>query len=110
MERNETLVEMLHTLFCDQNHSARMEELLQERDDDKCYFYLEKNLVEKWELADHSYWSQQAEKLMTDLKTSTPEEALRSVYRTLDVMEKINELSQEEYNFLIRLLHLYEDS
>jgi hypothetical protein len=110
MERNESLVNTLHALFCDSKHSSNMHDLMNGRVSGRCYYYMEENLAECWDMEDHKYWQEQADKLMTDLKVSSPEEALRSIYRTLDVVEKVNELSIEEFSLLKNLLHLCEDS
>lgn len=106
MSRETVLIELVHTLFCDKHHASQMESLVKgERNEECCYFYLEKTLVECWELADHVYWQECAGRIKDDLKASNPDDALRSIYRVLDMVEKINNLSKPEYEFLTRLLH-----
>lgn len=110
MEKLETLIETLHTLLCDKSHAGKMEDLIRRgRENSRCYYYLEKNLTERWELADHVFWKEEAEKLMLDLRASTAEEALRSIYKILDLIEKVNQLNENEYEFFTRLLPGAED-
>lgn len=105
MEKNELLMETIHTLFCDLDHSGNMHNLMKGREGDKCYFYLEKSFVERWELPDHVYWNDCATNIKNDLKASNSESALRSIYRILDVIEKAQQLSSEEFRLFIRLLN-----
>lgn len=106
MSREEILIEAIHTLLCDKPHANRMESLVKDgRDNEYCYYYMEKNLAERWEMADHVYWQEQAENIKTDLRASNPDDALRSVYKVLDMIEKLNELSQPEFILLKRLMN-----
>ncbi len=105
MEKNELLVETIHTLLCDLDHSGNMHDLMKGREESKCYFYLEKSFVEMWELEDHAYWLKCANDIKNDLKASTAEDALRSIYQILDVIEKVQQLSGEEFKLFVRLLN-----
>lgn len=87
-----------------------MEDMMRNRKPDECYFYMEQNLAEEWELPDHKYWLEQSNDLMNDLRASTPEEALRSIYKVLDLMEKISHLTDTEYKFLIDLMPFVSSS
>lgn len=111
MDREEILVETIHTLLCDREHSPEMLDLLKEdKDETKCYYYLEKNITEHWNMKDHSYWKDQADKIKVDLRASSPDDALRSIYKLLDLLEKVGELSTGEYSLFTRLLQLTEVS
>lgn len=110
MKKNELLVETIHALLCDHSHSGDMHDLMKGRKPGNCYYYLEKNFIEKWEMADHSHWEKIANDIKNDLKASSSEDALRSIYQVLDMIEKVQELSNEEYKLLIRLLHLEEST
>ena len=107
MSREIILIELVHTLFCDKQHASKMESLIKEgRSEAYCYYYLEKSLAECWEMPDHQYWWDCAESIKNDLTASSADDAIRSIYRVLDMIEKINGLSKPEYDFLTRLLHV----
>lgn len=92
----EILRDTLHTLLCDLPHESDMLRMLDERDDCKCYYYLEKSLTNQLELPDHQYWTDQCHQLMTLLGTDQSSLVLSSVYRVLSVIEKFNALSASE--------------
>ena len=90
------LRDTLHTMLCDVPHENDMTKLLGERDPCKCYYYLEKSLSTQNTLPDHVYWADQCKQLMELLRTDQPSVVLTSVYRVLNVMEKLNALSAVE--------------
>ena len=90
------LRDTLHTLLCDVPHENNMMNLLGERDPCKCYYYLEKSLSNQLELPDHVYWTDQCKRLMEMLNTDQPSNVLTSIYRVLNVLEKLNSLSAAE--------------
>jgi hypothetical protein len=90
------LRDTLHTLLCDVPHENNMLNLLGERDPCKCYYYLEKSLSTQLELPDHVYWTDQCKQLMELLSTDQPSLVLTSVYRVLNVLEKLNSLTAAE--------------
>lgn len=110
MEKNELLVETIHALLCDLKHSGNMQDLMREREEGCCYFYLEKSFIEKWEMEDHAHWYKIANDIKNDLKAPSSEDALRSIYQVLDMIEKVNELSNEEYKLLLRFLNLKDNT
>ena len=92
----EILRDTLHTLLCDLPHENNMAALLQPRDDCKCYYYLERSMTNQLELPDHEYWTDQCYQLMEMLRSTDPSVVLTSVYRVLNVLEKLNALSDSE--------------
>lgn len=92
----EILRDTLHTLLCDLPHESDMLKMLSERNECKCYYYLEKSLTNQLELPDHQYWIDQCQQLMELLDTDQPNLVLTSVYRVLNVLEKLNSLSAAE--------------
>ena len=90
------LRDTLHTMLCDVPHENNMVNLLGERDPCKCYYYLEKSLSTQNTLPDHVYWTDQCKQLMELLHTDQPSIVLTSVYRVLNVLEKLNALSAPE--------------
>jgi len=105
MKEDIKLTNIIHILLCDRSHEDAMEKLLSSgRDEETCYYYLEENLAECWELADHRHWLEQARKIKNDLKASSESEALRSIYKILDLIENVNNLSEEEYKLFIQFL------
>ena len=92
----EILRDTLHTLLCDLPHESDMLQMLGERNDCKCYYYLEKSLTNQLELPDHQYWTDQCHQLMTLLGTDQSSVVLSSVYRVLAVVEKVNALTKAE--------------
>lgn len=97
------LIDTLHTLLCDTPHAGNMAELAQ-RQDEKCYYYLEECLTECDEMDDHRFWIGQAQQLKTMLGTDDPSSVLNSIYRVLDLLEKLSMLSSAEQE-LFELLH-----
>lgn len=92
----EILRDTLHTLLCDLPHESDMLKMLGPRNSCKCYYYLEKSLTNQLELPDHQYWTDQCQQLMELLSTDQPNLVLTSVYRVLNVLEKLNSLSAAE--------------
>lgn len=90
------LRDTLHTLLCDVPHENNMMNLLGERDPCKCYYYLEKSLSNQLDLPDHVYWTDQCKQLMDLLSTDQPSLVLTSVYRVLNVLEKLTALTAAE--------------
>ena len=92
------LRDTLHTMLCDMPHENNMMNLLGEnqRDPCKCYYYLEKSVTTQNEMPDHIYWTDQCKRLMEMLHTDQPSLVLASVYRVLNVLEKLNALSIAE--------------
>ena len=92
------LRDTVHTLLCDLPHESDMTKMLpgSSRDPNKCYYYLERSLTNQLELPDHVYWTDQCKRLMEMLHTDQPSLVLASVYRVLNVLEKLNALSVAE--------------
>lgn len=92
------LRDTLHTMLCDMPHENNMMNLVgdNQRDPCKCYYYLEKALTTQNDLPDHKYWTDQCKQLMELLHTDQPSIVLTSVYRVLNVLEKLNSLSAVE--------------
>ena len=53
-----SLAKILHTIFCDVEHSEDMKDTLGSTS--KCVFYLEDNIEDTWEQPSHRHWLQQA--------------------------------------------------
>ena len=53
-----SLAEILHTIFCDVEHSEDMRDTLDSTS--KCVFYLENTIEDTWEQPSHRHWLQQA--------------------------------------------------
>ena len=49
------LAEILHTIFCPHEHVDQME-LIVNREDGYCYWYLEESIDKCWEKKDHLMW------------------------------------------------------
>jgi hypothetical protein len=92
----ELLADTLHTLLCDLPHEGDMMEVLKGRKEGVCYYYLESSLSSDFSHDDHTYWNDQAKQLLSLLGVSQPAEALRSVYKVLDLIEKLNAFSPGE--------------
>lgn len=102
------LIDTLHTLLCDLPHANDMIEL-GKRVEGKCYYYLEECLSECNTLEDHMLWIDQAQQLKQQLGTDDPAAVLTSIYRVLDLLEKVSALTSSEYE-LFQLLHLDQKS
>lgn len=85
------LAELLHTLFCNIPHSENMEELLLARSEERCYYYLEKSVVDSDDHHDTDKWIGEARALCEQLETS-PEEALRIMYELLEVYKQLRRI------------------
>lgn len=72
-------------------HAEHMEELLSSKTGEKCYYYLEKSLVESDAHTDTDKWIGEARALCEQLETS-PEEALRIVYELLEVYKQLRRI------------------
>ena len=104
MNNQKILIDTLHTLFCSKPHVNAVEDLTKDRDQTRCYFYVEESVSTCEELPDHVFWKEQAESLMQTLGSATPSSALASIYRVLDLVEKINHLSGPERELCKRLV------
>ena len=104
MENLDLLTDTLHTLLCTNKHCGVVEELLKERKKDVCYFYVEKSLSNFKELPDHVFWKEQAQEFMQILQAHSPSNALASIYKILDFVEKFNQLSKPEQNLTMKLI------
>ena len=92
------LRDTVHTLLCDLPHESDMTKMLpgSSRDQNKCYYYLERSLTNQLELPDHVYWTDQCRQLMELLNTDQPSVVLTCVYRVLNIIEKVTALSPAE--------------
>lgn len=104
MNNQKILIDTLHALFCSKPHVSAVEELMKDRDQSHCYFYVEESVSTCEELPDHLFWKERAESLMQTLGATTPSSALSSIYRVLDLVEKINHLSGPERELYKRLV------
>lgn len=109
MEKMELLANTLHTLLCDLPHESDMQKFIENKTSG-CNYYLEETITEFWQLPNHKFWMEEAEQIKNDLKASNAQEALRSIYRVLDLVEKTNDLTSEEFDFFTRLLQLSDAS
>lgn len=89
------LAAVLHAIGCTKLHLDNMEELLKERDQTKCYYYLEESLEE--EQPDHVKWRENAEYLCERLN-ATPTEALRIITNLLDLRRRLDEQIERNPN------------
>lgn len=105
MDNLTLLIDTLHTLLCNKPHSGKVEDLMNNRQEDKCYYYVEKSVSTWQELPDHTHWTMQAKMMMRELKTQDANSALTSIYRVLDFVEKFNQLNEAEQNLALRFLN-----
>lgn len=85
-------------------------EVLTERKEGVCYYYLEKSITEEWELPDHLKWRKKAEEILSRLNCSQPEDGLKKLYRILDIVRRMEGLTGYEIELIISLLPQPSDS
>lgn len=109
MNNLDMLVETLHTLLCNKDHTGKVEELARNRREDVCYFYVEKNVSTGKEMPDHVFWHGQAVELIKSLNAQDANSALTSIYRVLDFVEKYNHLNQPEQQLALNLMGIEDE-
>lgn len=85
------LANLLHTLSCIKPHVDDMQLLLQPRDANSCYFYVEETLADNAQKPDHDLWKGEAEKLCKELSTS-PTEVIRLLTSLLDLRRRLDDI------------------
>lgn len=91
MDALKRLAELLHTLFCNSPHVEQMEEILKARVEGRCYYYLERSIVDEEEQIDTRKWMEEAQQLCKQLNAS-PEDAVKIVFELLEVYKQLNRL------------------
>lgn len=101
------LSSILHTLSCTQEHEEQnVLALTQERNPDKCYYYLEEVLPPgASERIDHKKWEDLTRELCNSWG-STPEQILRVLPQLLDIRQRIDAIREKFPNAeeLLRLI------
>ncbi len=85
------LVDLLHLLLCTLEHSYDMISVVS-RKKDVCYFYLENDIAEGYDMEDHLKWRAVLENFKRDLNMSTDKEALDFIRDSIKLSQDYNNL------------------
>lgn len=92
------LADTLHTIFCTKPHADDVLLLLKPRDDEVCYYYLEKTVCDEpgQEKPDLDYWKKEAHLFISFLGAHDAIMALNKLYYILDLIRPVASLSEPE--------------
>lgn len=86
------LAEILHTLGCTIPHAQKMEDLVNGRQTDTCYWYLEISLGYTHQI-DKNKWRKYAQELCERYSMSS-QDFLRFIYQYLEIRRKLTDLQK----------------
>jgi hypothetical protein len=96
------LVDYVHLMLCDEPHATDMKELLS-RDISKCYYYLEKSVVDSEVKPSHQKWLTVTNNVMDALDAKTPDEGMKKLKELVHATASLRVLTPHK-DSLIRLL------
>lgn len=87
------IAKMLHLLICKKEHASKHES---QKDEDKCYWYIEEQLENLWEQRDHLSFLNRANKLLelADMQ-KRPEDFSLILNKVLGISTQINFLTSK---------------
>jgi hypothetical protein len=88
------LVDLLHIILCSKPHESDMMKIL-DREEVSCYFYLENDIADGEEMADHKLWEENGEKFKISMGFSEDKEALDFVRECIKISHQIQSISNE---------------
>jgi len=100
------LVDLLHLLLCTSVHSYEMLDIV-DRKPDICYFYLENDIAEGYEMEDHLKWRVILENFKCDLDLATDQETLNFIRDSIKLTQEYKSLvegNSRRTNFIQSLI------
>ncbi len=89
---NKNLLDTLHLIMCDRYHMYDMTSII-DREEGKCYYYVEADVAGGEEMPDHLRWEGILNKFKKSLNLKSDEEAFDFIKDSIDLVQKIRILS-----------------
>lgn len=110
MSESKKLIDLLHLLLCDKQHSYDMLEI-SNRIDNLCYYHLENDISEGDSMDDHLTWTHTTEGFKVSMDIRSDEDALEFVRECIRLTRDINSIAGDNKfrkSFIKSLLLLRE--
>lgn len=90
------LVDLLHLLLCDRPHTYTIEDIvLRNKLDNTCFFYVENDIADGYDMEDHLKWREILEKFKQDLDLHTDKDTLNFIKESISLSQTYRNLIQD---------------
>lgn len=103
--KSTSLIDILHLLLCDKKHSYEVTDIVN-RQEEICYFYLENDIADGFNMEDHLRWKVILEQFKVSLELHTEPEVFDFVRKSIKFSQEFRELTEgnQERSTFIRSL------
>ena len=88
-------IDLVHSTFCRQPHTHKVEDLMQPRSPEVCYYYLEGQVEHGENMDDHKLWDSKTESIADRLSFTSDDRMVRFIQRLGEVASKASILEFE---------------